>query len=179
MLPSEIAAAAKAKALADLKAAEDMERAAEAFMRAAGELGINVDFVINATDKTVKIVEAKQTSPATSASTTASGFRILPAPKKRGGKAVDPNSVTSRSKSESVKIIRALKRPVPLGELLDKLQAAGITLGGKNPNQQLSANLGNTPELVSTKRGWWLRDEPLPPEDIGNKIGGAELPWQN
>lgn len=179
MRPSDIAAAAKAKALADLKAAEEMERAAEAFMRAAGELGMNVDFVVNATDKTVKVVDAKQTSPATPAPTTPSGLRILPAPRKRGGKAVDPNSVTSRSKSESVKLIRASKRPMPLGELLEKLKALGVEIGGKKPNQQLSANLGTVPELVSTKRGWWLRGEPLPPEDIGNKIGGAELPWQN
>jgi hypothetical protein len=159
----KIAAEKKAKALAELKQAEEMERAADEIERLAAAQGWDIDIIAKTPTATV-VVEAKKHSGTALT-------RVSPSPKK-GGKAADPNSPTSRSKSESVKIIRGMKRPVPLGELMKYLALAGVVLGGKNPNQALSANLGHCPELVSTKRGWWLADEPLPPETppvIGGK----------
>ena len=89
------------------------------------------------------------------------------------------SSMTSRSKSESVKIVRELQRPIPLGEMAKHLEQRGIKLGGKNPNQALSANLGHCAELRPTPRGWWLKGVPVPRENA-KIIGGAdELPGLN
>ena len=167
-----IAAEKKAKALADLKEAEEMERDAEAIARLAAKRGWQVDIMVLSEAESITIVEAK--TPSSAAKTHPNITNAVLPPKKSGGKAVDPNSPTSRSKSESVKIIRGMKRPVPLGELMKYLAVVGVVLGGKNPNQALSANLGHCPELVSTKRGWWLAGEPLPP-DNAPVVGGKEM----
>jgi hypothetical protein len=161
-----LAAEMKAKAAVAMKEAEEMERLAEL----AEKNGWHVDLK----PAIISSVEVETEKPSRTAIT----------PKlvkiKKGGKQVDPNSVTSRSKSESVKIITALNRPVPLGELGERLAAVGVRLGGKKPNQALSANLGMCPELVSTKRGWWLAGYRMPPEDKSSAIGRTEgLPGLN
>jgi hypothetical protein len=166
----KIAADKKAKALSELKEAEEMERAADQIAQLAAKHGWDIDIIARAPASTM-VVEAKKTS---AADTT----RVSP-PAKKVGKPADPNSLTSRSKSESVKIVRQLWRPVPLGEMAKKLAESGVRLGGKDPNQTLSANLCRCPELVSTKRGWWLKGEPLPPETSAS-IGRPEgLPGLN
>jgi hypothetical protein len=177
----KIAADAKAKALADLKAAEQMELAAEQIESVARQFGWKV--VIDAT-----VIAASPVPAAPAAVETPAAQPLPPFPKAheiiqkkaRGGKQPDPNSTTSRSKSEGVKIVRELMRPVPLGELLKRLEERGVKLGGKNPNQALSANLGNCPELKSTPRGWWLVGQPMPRETKSKVIGGGEqLPGLN
>jgi hypothetical protein len=172
----KVAAEAKAKALADLKAAEEMERAAEEIAQVADKFGWNVDIVFKSSASTTVVVEAKNLS----AADVATVQRFEQVLKKRGGKAPDPNSMTSRSKAESVKIVRELQRPVPLGEMARRLEERGVKLGGKKPSQALSANLGNCPELRSTPRGWWLVGVPIPREDKGKMVGGGEqLPGLN
>jgi hypothetical protein len=167
-----LAAEMKAKALAAMKEAEEMERAAEQIERLAAKHGWQIDITAKTSSYAFSI---KNASPAAPSPQITSGA----APPKKGGKQVDPNSVTSRSKSESVRIIRFLNRPVPLGELGLRLAAEGVRLGGKKPNQALSANLGMCPELVSTKRGWWLKGVPLPPESNSAIGRGEGLPGLN
>jgi hypothetical protein len=172
----KLAAEAKAKALADLKTAEEMEHAAEEIERLADKFGWRVDIVIESSGKPTVLLEVKaQTTAQTTVQELVEAYT-----KKRGGKAPDPNSMTSRSKTEGEKIVRELMRPVPLGEMARRLEERGIKLGGKNPNQALSANLGNCPELRSTPRGWWLARLPLP-RNTGKTIGGnsEEFPGMN
>lgn len=185
-----LAAELRAKALADLKAAEEMENAVAQLEAMAAERGWKIEIKTEAPTSTVSlkinsrsgVIEATTNSAATVGTVmhgTLDAFTRNVAPK-RMGKAPDPTSMTHRSKVESVKIIRDLKRPVPLSELIYRLGKIGVTLGGKNPNQALSANLGHTPELESTKRGWWLKGEPLPPEDTSPVIGrDMNLPGLN
>lgn len=167
----KIAAEAKAKALADLKAAEAMELAAEQIELMARQFGWKVTIDANAAEQKAT-VDTKE-SPVAQA----------PSPilqkKKRGGKLPDPNSITSRSKVEGVHIVRELMRPVPLGEMAKRLEQRGIAFGGKSPNQSLSANLGHCPELRSTPRGWWLKGVPMPRENAKTIGGGDELPGLN
>jgi hypothetical protein len=175
----KLAAEAKAKALADLKAAEEMERAANQIAELAAQQGWDIDIIAKVVDKNVVHVEAKKTPPAQEIPASGHSVYRIPIVKKRGGKAPDPNSTTSRSKAEGVKIVRELMRPVPLGEMAKRLEARGIKLGGKDPNQALSANLGKCPELKPTPRGWWLKGEPMP-RNTGKVIGGnEELPGLN
>lgn len=171
MDPRKLAADMKAKALADLRAAEEMERAAEKLISMAAEHGWAIDIVAK-TPTTTVVIETKGPRAASTNYPVETGI-ALPPPR-RGGKAADPNSITSRSKSESVKIVQEKNRPVPLGEMLKILAERGIVLGGRKPNQALSANLGHCPELVATKRGWWLKDKPLPPENTAPKIGSRD-----
>jgi hypothetical protein len=173
------AAEAKAKALADLKAAEEMESAAEQIELMARHFGWKVT-IEEATAEDPKFVVAEvQKIPAAEPLPASSSASATVTRGKRGGKQPDPNSVTSRSKSEGVKVVRELMRPVPLGEMAKRLEARGIKLGGKDPNQALSANLGKCPELRPTPRGWWLKGTPMP-RDTGKVIGGnEELPGLN
>ncbi|MGY3620007.1 hypothetical protein [Bradyrhizobium sp. USDA 10063] len=172
MDPRKLAAEMKAKALADLKAAEEMERAAEKLVSMAAEQGWQID---------IKPANLAAGSPVIGAPwLTVNPQQPAPDSPKRGGKAADPNSTTSRSKTESIRLIREKRRPIPLGELIKLLAEVGVVLGGKNPNQALSANLGHCPELESTKRGWWLAGEPLPAEDTSPVIGrDINLPGLN
>jgi hypothetical protein len=173
----KIAAERKAKALADLKQAEEMERVADEIARLASSVGWHIDIIAQVPDtNSGLVVEAKNPSAATTTYPIITGVVLPP---KRNGKPPDPNSPTSRSKSESIKIIRLMNRPVPTGELMTKLGFVGIKLGGKNPNQALSANLGHCPDLVSTRRGWWLKGVPLPPENSPAIGRGEGLPGLN
>lgn len=163
----DIAAEKKAQAAALLKEAEEIEKAAKEIERLAAKFNWHVD------------IKPANISAATVTYGTVKSVAVMDPNegRRRGGKAPDPNSTTFRSKRESVRIVRELKRPVPLGEMLTRLGQIGIKLGGRNPNQALSANLCQTPELVSTKRGWWLVGEPLPPEDKSPVIGrNMDLP---
>ena len=72
-------------------------------------------------------------------------------------------------------MIRQLARPVPLSELNERIKNLGVVIGGKNPTQALSANLGRCPELVATKRGWWLKGEKMPPKEKSPAVGRDEL----
>ena len=171
MDPRKLAAEMKAKALAVLRAAEETERAAGQLVSMAAQQGWHID---------IKPANLTTSSPQIGSPVLTVNPQPLSNSPKKSGKAPDPNSMTSRSKSESVKIIRDLGRPVPLSELIYRLGKIGVTLGGKNPNQALSANLGHTPELESTKRGWWLKGEPMPPEDTSPVIGrDMNLPGLN
>jgi hypothetical protein len=173
----KIAADAKAKALADLKAAEQMMLAAEQIESVARQFGWKV--VIDANVIAASPAPAVEAPAAQPLPPFPKAHEIIQK-KTRGGKQPDPNSITSRSKSEGVKIVRELMRPVPLGELLKRLEERDVKLGGKNPNQALSANLGNCPELRSTPRGWWLMGVPLPRENKSKTVGGGEqLPGLN
>jgi hypothetical protein len=168
----KIAADAKAKALADLKAAEEMELAAEQIELMARQFGWKV--TIDANSIAASSEPAVET-PAAQPSNTPEPIQK----KKRGGKRPDPNSVSSRARGEGVKVVRELMRPVPLGEMARRLEQRGIVFGGKDPNQALSANLGKCPELRPTPRGWWLKGMPIP-RDTGKTIGGSdELPGLN
>src|SRR5579863_4729446 len=108
----KIAADAKAKALADLRAAEEMELAAEQIELVARQFGWKVTIDANA-NATVAAHHGVAETPAAQPSKPHEPIQK----KKRGGKQPDPNSVSSRSKVESVKIVRELMRPVPLGEM--------------------------------------------------------------
>lgn len=175
----KLAAEAKAKALADLKAAEEMERAADQIAQLAAQQGWDIDIIAKVDNNKAPIVEAKKTPAAQAIPESGHSVYRIPIVKKRGGKKPDPNSVSSRSKTEGVKIVRELMRPVPLGEMAKRLEARGIKLGGKDPNQALSANLGKCPELRPSPRGWWLKGEPMP-RNTGKTIGGSEeLPGLN
>jgi hypothetical protein len=163
----KLAAEKKAKALADLKEAEEMELHAAQIEAMAAKHGWHIDIKPANAVAAEKPYRAALTRPIITNA-------VLPLKKKPPTKVADPNSTTSRSKSESVKVIKALGRPVPLGELNERIKKRGVVIGGKNPTQALSANLGHCPELVATKRGWWLKDQPLPPEDRSPVIGGKE-----
>jgi hypothetical protein len=174
----KIAADLKAKALADLKAAEQMELAAEQIELVARQFGWKVSIDANAVNQSAAV--DTQESAAPQPLPPVPKAHEHPQKKQRGGKQPDPNSVTSRSKAEGVKIVRELMRPVPLGEMGKRLEERGVKLGGKNPNQALSANLGNCPELRSTPRGWWLVGQQMPRESKGKTIGGGDqLPGLN
>jgi hypothetical protein len=72
-------------------------------------------------------------------------------------------SVTKASVMESEKMIREAGKPIPLGDLFDRLAAKGIKFQSKEPKSTLSAVLGQSGKLASHKGiGWWLKDEPLP-----------------
>jgi hypothetical protein len=175
----KIAAEAKAKALADLKAAEAMELAAQQIESMAQQFGwkVSIDASVGAgaAEPTADAAESAVAQPLPPFPKA----HEIPQKKQRGGKQPDPNSMTSRSKSEGVKIVRELMRPVPLGEMAKRLAQRGVTLGGKDPNQALSANLGKCPELRPSARGWWLKGVQMP-RDTGKTIGGSdELPGLN
>ena len=176
----KLAAEAKAKALADLKSAEAMELAAEQIELMARQFGWKVTIDADAAEQKAIVTDAQKTTAAEAPSSSKKIDHVA-APVKRGGRALDPNSTTSRSKAESVKIVRELLRPVPLGEMAKRLEQRGVKLGGKNPNQALSANLGKVPELRPTPRGWWLKGMPVPRESASKVIGGGEeqLPGLN
>jgi len=158
----KLAAEKKARALADLKAAEAMEQDARQMERLALKHGWKIE---------IKDAAANGESPPP-----AEVSRVAPSPAPRkGGKVPDPNSTTARSKSESVKIIQRLNRPVPLSELVEKLAHVGVRLGGKKPNQALSANLGHCPDVVPTKRGWWLVGVKMPPEEKSPGVGRDDM----
>ncbi len=53
--------------------------------------------------------------------------------------------------------------PIPLGDLLAIVRAAGVEVGGKNPNATLSARLSNSDKFTSHRGlGWWFSDRPVP-----------------
>jgi hypothetical protein len=162
----KLAAEKKAKALADLRDAEAMEQDAAQIERMAAKHGWHIDIVPTSPDAPKP--SAAEGSPSGSVDKEST-------PKKTPGKVADPNSTTSRSKSESINVIRQLGRPVPLSELNERIKALGVVIGGKNPTQALSANLGRCPELVATKRGWWLKGEKLPPKEKAAGVGRDEL----
>lgn len=169
----KLAAEKKAKALADLRDAEAMEQDAAQIEQMAAKHGWHIAIVPgSAQDEPAAQVEkpVSKTGP----------YEILkgvalPPKKSPPGKIADPNSTTSRSKTESINVIRQLGRPVPLSELNERIKNLGVIIGGKNPTQALSANLGRCPELVSTKRGWWLKGEKLPPKEKSPGVGRDEL----
>ncbi|MEA2894476.1 MAG: hypothetical protein QOJ84_91 [Bradyrhizobium sp.] len=170
----KIAAEAKAKALADLKAAESMELAAEQIELVAQQFGWKVTIDADATEQKVA-ADSKESTP-TQALPKA---HEIPQKKRRGGKKPDPNSVSSRAKIEGPNIVRELMRPVPLGDMAIRLDQRGIKFGGKEPNQALSATLGKCPELRATPRGWWLKGVPMPREGAKVIGGGDRLPGLN
>src|SRR3954451_14871745 len=95
----KIAAEKKAKALADLKEAEEMEMAASQIEAMAAKHGWHIDI------KPANVVVAEKPTAATGSYTIIKGA-VLPVKKKPPTKVADPNSITSRSKSESVKVIK-------------------------------------------------------------------------
>jgi hypothetical protein len=70
-----------------------------------------------------------------------------------------PMSWSAHARDAAEAVIRELKRPVPLSELYQAIEARGIPLGGKYPSRRLSAILGDAHTLISTERGWWIADE--------------------
>lgn len=157
-----LAAEKKAKALADLRDAEAMEQDAAQIEQMAAKHGWQIAIVpVSAESEPAAQAEKHEA--------------VLPPKKTPPGKVADPNSTTSRSKSESINVIRQLGRPVPLSELNERIKSLGVVIGGKNPTQALSANLGRCPELVATKRGWWLKGEKMPPKEKSPAVGRDEL----
>lgn len=55
------------------------------------------------------------------------------------------------------------RAPLKLSELLEKVLARGVEVGGKDPASTLSARLSNSDEFVSHRGiGWWFQDQPIP-----------------
>lgn len=170
----KLAAEAKAKALADLRAAEAMEADALLMEKLAAKHGWQVHLhavpkVEGAKRAIVKPITIKRGVKHVSK-------RVSNPPVIKQPEAAEPpvDTVTARAKAESVKVIRQLHRPVPLGELYQRISKNGVTIGGKNPTWALSSYLGKVPDLESTPRGWWLKGEPPPPEDDAAAIGKTE-----
>jgi hypothetical protein len=76
-----------------------------------------------------------------------------------------PNSRAARARVRAKALLLELKRPIPLQELYEAIAARGVPLGGKHPSRRLSAILGGDGDFVSTPRGWWLSDRPMPPAE--------------
>jgi hypothetical protein len=72
-------------------------------------------------------------------------------------------SMTMRARSAASLIIRDMNRPVPLGQLYDRLVQRGVILNGKNPTWVLSALLGRSGFKSIPGRGWWLPELGDPP----------------
>lgn len=169
----KLAAEKKAKALAELREAEAMEQDAAQIERMAAKHGWQIN-ISPADPDYVQTPAAKEEEPVAGAKSHAASAESPPK-KSPPGKVADPNSTTSRSKAESINVIRQLGRPVPLSELNERIKLLGVVIGGKNPTQALSANLGRCPELVATKRGWWLKGEKMPPKEKSPTVGRDEL----
>ena len=170
----KLAAEKKAKALAELREAEAMEQDAAQIERMAAKHGWHIDIKQGSAEAAPAAADVEKAAAKTHTYEVRTG--IEPPPKKSPpGKVADPNSTTSRSKAESINVIRQLGRPVPLSELNERIKILGVIIGGKNPTQALSANLGRCPELIATKRGWWLKGEKLPPKEKSPGIGRDEL----
>lgn len=57
--------------------------------------------------------------------------------------------------------IEHAQRPLPLGDLTDRLIKLGVEIGGADPRANLSAHLNNSGVLVSIRgHGWWPKNEP-------------------
>lgn len=66
--------------------------------------------------------------------------------------------------SAALEQIEDAERPLPLGELADRLNKAGVEIGGADPRANLSAHLNNSGVLVSLRgHGWWPRAKPYVP----------------
>lgn len=141
----------------------------EAARRQAAEVDRDFSDIERLAAKYGLTVEQAAESPAPTVTVVATG-KVL-----HGAARGNPQSVTARSKAESEVVIRELGRPVPLSELFEKITARGVKIGGKKPKWVLSAYLGQSPTLISTPQGWWLKGEPLPgkPAPASNKPAGA------
>jgi hypothetical protein len=54
--------------------------------------------------------------------------------------------------------------PIQVSDLVPRIEAQGLTIGGENPAANLSAHLNNSDWLVSLKGyGWWPKEKPYPP----------------
>ena len=73
-------------------------------------------------------------------------------------------SVVMTETSDAVRAILSEHRaPLKLSELLEKVLARGIEVGGKDPASTLSARLSNSDEFVSHRGiGWWFQNQPIP-----------------
>lgn len=79
----------------------------------------------------------------------------------RGGKRAV--SIVNETAEVAESVIERLGRPTHIGELHRELAAAGLEIGGKNPNSTLSARLSQSGRFVAVSgKGWWIRGRPLP-----------------
>jgi hypothetical protein len=147
--PRQILEAKKAAILAAAdKQVSEIDADIQALERLADKYGLDV---VARTGDTLVMLEAKDASAATS----------IPI----------SGSLYTRAKQGGELIIRAAGKPVPLADIHEELVKRGVIIGGKTPKNTLSAYLGQNPNLISTSRGWWLKDVPLP----GTVIKWGEL----
>ncbi len=73
-------------------------------------------------------------------------------------------SVVMTETWDAVRVILSEHRaPLKLSELLERVVARGVEVGGKNPAYTLSARLSNSEEFVSHRgTGWWFQNQPIP-----------------
>ncbi len=117
----KLAAEKKAKALAELREAEAMEQDAAQIERMAAKHGWHIDIKPGSAEAAPAAADVEKAAAKTHTYEVRTG--IEPPPKKSPpGKVADPNSTTSRSKAESINVIRQLGRPVPLSELNERIK---------------------------------------------------------
>jgi hypothetical protein len=152
--PANILKARKAKLLAEARRqaealVQDAERRAEALDRDAGEIERLAEL---AAKYGLEVVEK---NPLKAAAEKANGTADDDA-----AITVDPSLPTYRAAiSVCEQALKAAKQPLELSELFDACEAAGVRLGGKRPQNTLSAYLSHAKSTVESiaKGTYWLK----------------------
>ena len=65
----------------------------------------------------------------------------------------------AKTEEATASILRELGHPVKTAELLTKLVARGVEVGGQSPVATLSARLSRATSLINDRsKGWWFRN---------------------
>lgn len=76
-------------------------------------------------------------------------------------------SLHHRAVREAEEVIRAAGKPVSLSDLHAAIVQKGVELGGRRPQNTLSAYLSGSENVESIRKGWWwLKGAPVPNQDI-------------
>jgi hypothetical protein len=86
---------------------------------------------------------------------------------RKNGESIDVSSL-SQADAAQVLLTKVLREPVLIANLVTALTAHGVTVGGNNPNVNLSSTLSRDGRFRSVRykdrMSWWVKGTPFPGE---------------
>lgn len=82
-----------------------------------------------------------------------------------------PSPIMNPTREAAARHLRAADGPLATKDLVEKLLADGVPVGGKDPVATLSARLSNAEEFTNIRGvGWWFEGEDFPRPNLSGSI---------